>query len=80
MKSMKCSHLGGPESCTTKFRANTWEEMKVKSQKHGMEMYKKQDEEHLDAMDKMSALMQDHDAMEEWMEGKKKDFDALPEE
>ena len=50
------------------------------SKKHGMEMYKKGDEEHIKTMKEMKGLMNDPDAMKEWMENKQKEFDALPED
>ena len=77
MKSMTCKQLGG--ACDTVFQANNFEEIAVLSKKHGMEMFQKGDKAHLEAMNKMKELMQTPDAMKEWFESKRKEFDALPE-
>ena len=75
MKTMTCQQLGG--ACDKEFRANTFEEIAEMSKKHGMEMFQKKDEAHLEAMNKMQALMQSPDAMKEWFEGKRKEFNDL---
>ncbi|MEP2936464.1 MAG: DUF1059 domain-containing protein [Gilvibacter sp.] len=79
MKTMTCNQLGG--ACDLEFSAHTFEEIKTMSQKHGMEMFQKNDGPHLEAMNKMRELMQsaDSDAMKNWMEDKKREFDALPD-
>ena len=56
MKTMTCKQLGG--ACDKEFHAETFEEMAELSKKHGMEMYQKGDEEHLEAMHQMQNLMQ----------------------
>ena len=76
MKSMTCKQLGG--ACGQVFEANTFEEMAEKSKAHGMEMFRKKDEAHLKAMEKMQKLMSHPDDMKEWFENKRKEFDALP--
>jgi hypothetical protein len=50
------------------------------SKKHGMEMYEKGDEEHLKVMKEMRELMNDPETMNEWIDGKQKEFDVLPED
>ncbi len=75
---MTCEQLGGV--CDKEFHAETFEEMAEISKKHGMEMHQKADEEHLKAMQEMSELMKTHEAMKEWMESKRKEFDSLPED
>ena len=50
------------------------------SKKHGMEMYEKGDEEHIKEMQEMKGLMTDPEVMNEWIESKQKEFDALPED
>ena len=50
------------------------------SKKHGMEMFQKGDEEHLQAMNEMKKLMGKPDVMKDWFENKKKEFDNLPED
>ncbi|BBM01763.1 hypothetical protein GL2_18370 [Microbulbifer sp. GL-2] len=61
------------------FRASTFEEMAEKSKEHGTEMYQKQDALHLQAMQEMQHLMKNPEAMQEWYEAKKREFEALPE-
>ncbi len=75
---MTCKQLGG--ACDKEFQASTFEEMAELSKKHGMEMFQAGDEAHLEAMQKMQGLMQAPDAMKEWFEGKRREFEALPEE
>ena len=78
MKTMNCKQLGG--ACDQQFRADTFDEIAELSKEHGMAMFKKGDEAHLQAMQNMQDLMKDPQAMQDWFEGKKKEFDALPEE
>jgi hypothetical protein len=78
MKTMTCKQLGG--ACDIAFRGNSFEEIAAQSKKHGMEMLQAGDKEHLKAMDEMRKLMSSPDAMNEWMESKRREFDALPEE
>lgn len=77
MKTMNCKQLGG--ACDKEFHANTFEEITELSKAHGMEMFQKQDKEHLDAMNKIQELMKNSEAMTEWFESKRKEFEALPE-
>ena len=77
MKTMSCKQLGG--ACERIFHANSFEEIAEMSKQHGMEMYKISDAAHLNAMNAMQQLMQKPDAMSAWFEGKRKEFDALPE-
>lgn len=73
---MTCKQLGG--ACDKEFSAETFEEMADLSKKHGMEMFKKGDQDHLNAMQEMQKLMQSPGAMAEWYEGRKKEFEAMP--
>ena len=73
---MTCNQLGG--ACETKFTAETFDEIAEKSKKHGMEMFQKQDKPHLEAMNKMKRLMQSPDALKDWFNAKRKEFEALP--
>ena len=75
---MTCKQLGG--ACQMEFNANTFEEMAELSKKHGMEMFQKKDEEHIKAMNDMKELMNDPNAMSNWFENKKKEFESLPED
>ena len=77
MKTMTCKQLGG--ACDKEFHATTFEEMAEMSKKHGTEMHEKGDEAHIKVMKEMMELMKDPKAMQEWMESKQKEFDALPE-
>tara|TARA_Y100000310_G_scaffold330486_1_gene402215 strand:+ start:2305 stop:2532 length:228 start_codon:yes stop_codon:yes gene_type:complete len=75
---MTCKQLGG--CCDEQFTASTFDEIATLSKEHGMEMFQKQDAEHLAAISKMQELMSDPSAMAEWMAARKKEFDALDEE
>ena len=48
------------------------------SKQHGMDMFQKGDAAHLKAMEEMQGLMSDPHAMQEWFEGKRQEFEALP--
>ena len=78
MKTMTCRQLGG--ACDKEFHAYTFEEISEMSKQHGMEMFQKNDKEHLEAMNKMRELMKTADsvAMKNWMKSKRAEFDALP--
>jgi hypothetical protein len=78
MKTMSCRQLGG--ACDEEFCASTFEEMAELSQKHGKEMHQKQDAPHLEAMQKMQALMQEPKKMQQWFDSKKSEFETLPED
>ncbi len=78
MKAMTCKQLGG--ACDEVFLANSFEEIAELSKNHGMEMFQQSDEAHLKAMDEMKELMKNPDAMKEWFETKRKEFDALLED
>jgi len=77
MKTMNCRQLGG--ACDQEFHAETFEEIAEMSKKHGMEMFQQSDEPHLKAMNEMQTLMQDPEAVKDWFENRKKQFDELPE-
>jgi len=78
MKTMNCKQLGG--ACEKEFHANSFQEIAEMSKQHGTEMFKNNDEAHLKAMNEMQELMQKPEAMNEWFESKKKEFEALPED
>ena len=78
MKRMTCKELGG--ACDLEFQANSFEEIAEMSQNHGTEMFEKKDSAHLKAMNEMQALMRNPDAIKEWFENKKKEFEVLAEE
>ena len=78
MKSMNCKQLGG--ACDNVFRANSFEEIAEMSKQHGMEMFQKNDEAHLKAMNEIQELMKNPEEMKVWFESKRKEFNELPEE
>lgn len=78
MKTMTCNQLGG--ACDKEFKANTFEEIEEMSKRHGMEMFQKGDEAHLNAMKKMKQLMTTPDALKEWFDSKRREFNALSED
>lgn len=75
MKTMTCRQLGG--ACDLEFQAETFDEMAEMSKKHGMDMFQQGDKAHLQAMSKMQELMQSPEAMKQWFDDKRKEFDAL---
>lgn len=75
---MTCKQLGG--ACDKEFHANNFDEMAEMSKRHGMEMFQKDDEPHLKAMNEMQEFMKSPEAMKEWFESRRKEFDNLPEE
>ena len=75
MKTMTCKQLGG--ACELEFHAATFESMAEQSKKHGMEMFQQGNKAHLKAMNKMQALMKSPEAMTEWFDNKRKEFEAL---
>lgn len=77
---MTCKQLGGP--CNAELAANTFEEMVEKSKKHAMEMVKKGDKPHIEAMEEMQEKMktQTPEQMQHWFYNKRMEFDALPED
>ena len=74
MKSMTCNQLGG--ACDKVFTAATFDEIAALSQQHGKEMFGSQDAAHMAAMNEMMAIMQ-NGKMDEWMNARKAEFDAL---
>jgi len=77
MKTMTCKQLGG--ACDKEFHADTFEQIAEMSKQHGMEMFQKKDSSHMAAMGEMQELMQKPEAMQEWFENKRKEFDMLPD-
>ena len=71
---MSCRELGG--ACDLEFHAETFQEIAQMSQAHGMEMFQIGDQPHLEAMNKMMALMQSDGAMGEWMTARQAEFEA----
>ena len=78
MKTMTCKQLGG--ACEREFQASSFERIAEMSRAHGMDMFKKQDQAHLDAMKEMQKRMQNPEALDDWYQSKRKEFEALPED
>ena len=78
MKTMTCKQLGG--TCDKEFHAGSFEEMAELSKKHGMEMFQNNDADHFKAMNDMKEHMKTPEAMKQWFENKRKEFDSLPED
>ncbi len=74
---MTCNQLGG--ACEKEFHANSFDEIAEMSKQHGVDMFQKNDDAHLKAMSEMQQLMQKPEAMTEWFERKREEFEALPE-
>lgn len=74
---MTCKQLGG--ACEQEFHANSFDDIAEQSKRHGMDMFQQSDAAHHDAMNAMRELMQKPEAMTEWFESKKKEFDELPD-
>jgi len=78
MKTMTCMQLGG--ACDKEFHATCFEQIAEMSKQHAMEMFQNNDEAHLKAMNEMQELMQKPEAMKDWLENKKKEFEVMPED
>ncbi len=78
MKKMTCKQLGG--ACDHVFHAETFEEIAEMSKEHGMEMFKKGDQAHIKAMEKMQQLMIKPEEMVKWFEKKRQEFEELDDE
>jgi predicted small metal-binding protein len=77
MKTMTCNQLGG--ACDTEIQAETFDEIAQLCLQHGMKMFQSGDAAHLKAMEQIQAKMNDPKAMQEWMDEKREEFNALPE-
>lgn len=75
MKTMTCKQLGG--ACDLEFHANSFEEIAEASRQHAMDMLQKNDPAHLNAMDRMRQLMKTPEAMADWFETKRTEFEEL---
>lgn len=75
---MTCNQLGG--ACDLEFHAETFDEMADLSKKHGMEMFEKGDQPHLDAMNKMREIMKSSGGINQWFDEKRNEFDQLAED
>jgi predicted small metal-binding protein len=76
MKTMTCQQLGG--ACNHTFTAASFDEIAMMVSKHAREMVQQGDQAHIDAMNVMRAQMSSPEAVNEWMNAKRKLFDADP--
>jgi predicted small metal-binding protein len=74
---MTCKELGG--ACNQTFSANTFDEIAMMVSKHAREMVQQGDIAHINAMNEMRSNMASPDAMNAWMDSKRKAFNALPD-
>jgi len=77
MKSITCKDIGG--ACDLEFQGYTFEEVEAQSKKHGMEMFQKNDQQHLEAMEEMKDLYSNENEFAQWYQSKKDYFENLPE-
>lgn len=70
MKQLTCAQMGGPSTCTAVISGNTVEETVANGMKH-------LEAAHPDMAAKAKAMTPEEN--EKWMEGFKKQWDALPE-
>lgn len=77
MKTMTCKQLGG--ACDQTFSGTTFDEIAMMVSKHAREMVQQGDAAHIQAMNEMRASMTSPDAMNTWMDDKRKAFNALPD-
>ena len=76
MKTMTCKELGG--ACNKTFTADTFDNIAMMVSKHAREMVQQGDADHIKAMNEMRNNMTSPDAMNAWMDDKRKAFNALP--
>jgi predicted small metal-binding protein len=76
MKTMTCEELGG--ACDQTFSANTFDEIAMMVSKHAREKVQQGDINHIQAMNEMRNNMTSPDAMKKWMDAKRDEFNALP--
>ena len=75
---MTCKQLGG--ACDQTFKANTFDEIAMMVSKHAREMVQQGDAAHTEAMNAMRSSMTSPEAVNVWMEEKRKAFNSLPDE
>lgn len=75
MKTMTCKQLGG--ACDKTFHADTFDEIAKMVSMHAREMVGQGDAAHIEAMNDMRSKMTSAEAMNAWMEEKRKAFNSL---
>ena len=78
MKTMTCNQLGG--ACNETFSADTFDQIAMMVSKHAREMVQQGDAAHIAAMNEMRGQMTSPDAMNAWMDDKRRAFNALPDD
>lgn len=73
---MTCKELGG--ACNQTFSADTFDEIAKMVSMHAREMVQQGDADHIQAMNEMRSSMSSPDAMNAWMDEKRKAFSGLP--
>lgn len=74
MKTMTCKQLGG--ACEQTFTAETFDEIAMMVSKHAREMVQQGDNAHIEAMNEMRKNMSSPEAMNAWMDEKRKAFNS----
>ena len=77
MKKITCKELGG--ACEQAFLGDSFADVARQSRQHAMEMFAKNDTDHLKAAERMKTLMATPMAMEEWMSEREIYFNNLPD-
>ncbi len=78
MKKMTCKQLGG--ACNQSFAAKTFDEIAMMVSKHAREMVQQGDAAHIDAMNIMRQSMNSPEAMNAWMDEKRRMFNSMPDD
>ena len=74
---MTCNQLGG--ACNQTFAANTFDELAMMVSKHAREMVQQGDAAHIEAMNAMRNNMNSPEAMNAWMDEKRRTFNSMPD-
>ena len=77
MKKITCKQLGG--ACEQAFLGDSFEDVARQSRQHAMDMFAKNDADHINAAETMKSLLANPTAMEEWMSERETYFNNLPD-
>ena len=77
MKKITCKQLGG--ACEQAFLGDSFENVARQSRQHAMDMFAKNDADHINAAETMKSLLANPTAMEEWMSERETYFNNLPD-
>ena len=72
---MTCKQLGG--ACDQTFSADSFDEIAMMVSKHAREKVQQGDADHIQAMNEMRSNMNSPEAMNAWMDEKRKTFNAI---